>query len=49
MEDGSERKNVKLVAQELHDPILFGLLGGFGLVWFVTKPVTSIYKTGNFT
>lgn len=38
----SQERKVKLVAHELHNPILFGLLDGLG--WFLTELVTSIYK-----
>lgn len=41
----SQERKVKLVAYELLDPILFGVLGGLGLVWFSIESITSIYKT----
>lgn len=41
----SQERQIKLVAYELPDSNLFGLLDGLGLVWFSIQSVTSIYKT----
>lgn len=44
-----EQRKVKLVGQELYGSLLFGLLGGLGLVWFLIESVTSIHKSIIFT